>query len=325
VLRAWARQRERAPSVWSFAALLSFALTLCPACSRREPFLTYFDGAHAVSLRYPASWRTTPADPATSGAAFRYFRPRESKPGITASLLSASLGGGTLDTYARALSSGKTVSALSEIKRGSGAGLVATYADAEGRYGLVLLAQGQEVRGLLVQGDETSWKSHGRAVDEMMASFQSERAADYVEHREARFGLAFRLPSSWRETQGFAKGDMMLRVFASPAVGVGDNRQLLHASLTVTVEPIGTGGFAGYYDRKRAALGEAFPVVRHEPWKAGYADTIVTETAVMTSRIKRFYGASSARGYCLAFEASEDVYRRVAPWFDFIADTLEVS
>jgi hypothetical protein len=321
VLRS--RARRRAASGWSFAVLVSLSLSF--ACSRREPFLTYFDGAHLVSLRYPASWRTTPADPATSGAAFRYFRPRDSKTAITASLLSASLGGGTLDAYAGAFTAGKTVGARSEIKRGGAAGVVASYGDAEGRYGLVLLAQGQEVRGLLVQGDETSWKGHGRAVDEMMASFQWERAADYVEHREARFGVAFRLPSSWRETQGFAKGDMMLRVFASPAVGIGDDRQLLHASLTVTVEPIGTGGFAGYYHRKSEALGEAFPVVRHEPWKGGYADTIVTETAVMTSRIKRFYGASSARGYCLAFEASEDVYRRVAPWFDFIADTLEVS
>jgi hypothetical protein len=304
-------------------ALLALALALAlTSCSRREPLVTWFDGAHAVSLRYPASWRSTPADPAPSGAIYRVFRPRDSRLHLTASLLAAPLEAGALDAYGAAFLAGKEVAFRRPGRDGA---IEAAYADASGRYRLELVAVGPVAHGLLIQADEAAWKEKGGVIEDVAASFQPERPAAWGERREERFGYALRLPPSWRETQGFAKGDTLLRVFLSPAVGVDDHRQLLYASLTLTVESLGEGGFEGYYKRKREALGEAFPVVRHEPWKDGYTDTIVTETAVVTSRIKRFYRASPTRGYCLAFEASDDVYRRVAPWFDLIAGTLELS
>jgi hypothetical protein len=302
-------------------ALLALALVLA-SCSRREELVTWFDAPHGVSLRYPGTWRTTPADAATSGAIYRVFRPREGRLHLTASLLSAPLPDGAMDAYASAFLAGKDVAYRRPAR---GGGIEAAYSDASGRYRLVLVPVGKEVAGLLIQADEEAWKATGRTIEDVAASFQLEQPSAYGDRHEERFGYALRLPPSWHETQGFAKGDTLLRVFLSPAVGVDDHRQLLYASLTLTVEPLAGAGFEGYYKRKRDALGEAFPVVRHEPWKDGYADTIVTETAVVTSRIKRFYRASPTRGYCLAFEASDDVYRRVAPWFDLIAGTLEVS
>jgi hypothetical protein len=302
-------------------ALLALALAF-PSCSHREPLVTWFDGPHGVSLRYPATWRTTSADAASSGAIYRVFRPRESRLHLTASLLAAPLADGTLDAYASVFLAGKEVAFR---RAGRDGAIEAVYSDASGRYHLVLVTAGKEAGGLLIQADEATWKEKAGVIEDVAQSFQLERPAAYPERREERFAFSLRVPPSWRETQGFAKGDTLLRVYLSPAVGVDDHRELLYASLTLTVEPLGDGGFEGYYKRKRDALGEAFPVVRHEPWRDGYTDTIVTETAVVTSRIKRFYRASGSRGYCLAFEASDDVYRRAAPWFDLIAGTLEVS
>jgi hypothetical protein len=60
-------------------------------------------------------------------------------------------------------------------------------------------------------------------------------------------------------------------------------------------------------------------------WGDGYADVMQTETPLSASRLKRFYRVAGGRGYSLAFEAREDVFHGVAPWFDLIAGTLKVG
>lgn len=174
-----------------------------------------------------------------------------------------------------------------------------------------------------VVGDAEAQARRARQIADIRESLTREDPQRYHPHREARFGVALRLPPPWRETQGFIRGDTLLRVFVSPPLAM-DGRDAVRAALTLTVEPAGEGGIAGYYERKRDSLGDAFVVVKHDAWGDGYVDTIVTETAVMTSRIKRFYRVANGRGYCLAFEAREDVFARAAGWFDLIAGTLEL-
>jgi hypothetical protein len=175
-----------------------------------------------------------------------------------------------------------------------------------------------------IVGDTEAQGRRARQIAQIRESLTHEDPQRYPQHREQRFGVMLRLPPSWQETQGFIRGDTLLRVFVSPPVAM-DGRDTVRAALTLTVEPSGDGGLAGYYQRKRDSLGDAFVVVKHEAWRDGYVDTIVTETAVMTSRIKRFYRVANGRGYCLAFEAREDVFARAAGWFDLIAGTLEIA
>jgi hypothetical protein len=65
-------------------------------------------------------------------------------------------------------------------------------------------------------------------------------------------------------------------------------------------------------------------VTQHET-PEGYLDEMVVDTPVSTSRSRRFYRVAGPRACVLAFEASEDVYWDVAPWFDVIAGTLRVE
>lgn len=292
---------------------------MAAGCARRDPIVTYFDAPHGVSLRYPASWRLQAADPAATGGAYRHFRAPGSG-ALSATTLARPVRGTLYDTLA-GFTAGKKALLPNEVRRGSLVGVSCLYSDGAGRYGVVLIPWDGQYQMLLLQGDEASWTRHAPAIAEMMASFQVERAADYPEHREPRFGFALRVPPSWRETQGFARADTLLRVYASPVLAV-DGRDGVQASLTVTVEPLGSASLDDYYQRKRKDLGDAFAVVKHEAWRDGYVDTIVTETAVMTSRIRRFYRVSDRRGYCLAFEAREDVFARASGWFDLIANTL---
>ena len=100
----------------------------------------------------------------------------------------------------------------------------------------------------------------------------------------------------------------------------------MHASLTLTVEPIpGKGGIKEYYETTRDRLGEPFQILSHTPWRDGYADVMRTETSVTLSRMKRFYRADTGRGYSMTFEARDDVFGRVSRWSDVIADTLRVG
>ena len=100
----------------------------------------------------------------------------------------------------------------------------------------------------------------------------------------------------------------------------------MHASLSVTLEPVkGGGGLREYYDATRAKLGDNFQVSSHQGFRGGYVDVMRTETPVAVTYIKRFYFANAGHGCSLSFEAREDVFSRVSRWADYIASTLQLA
>jgi hypothetical protein len=160
----------------------------------------------------------------------------------------------------------------------------------------------------------------------MAKSLTLERPASYPEQRNERFAFAVRVPPSWRETRSFSGGETCLVQFTSPALAADRSRQTVHASLTLTVEPIpDAGDLDAYYSRTRQKMGDSFQITRHGAWKDGYVDLMKTETPIATSIVRRYYRADQRRGYSLTFEAREDVYPRVARWYDMIASTLKTG
>lgn len=180
--------------------------------------------------------------------------------------------------------------------------------------------------GLYAEGQAASFESHRPILDEMAKSLTLERPELYPEERNDTYGFSIRVPASWRPTHGLSGRDQLLMQFTSPAVGADRNRQTVHASLTLTVEPIAGGGdVEAYYGATRQKMGESFAILSHTGWRGGYVDVMRTETPVAVSRVKRFYRATPGRGYCLAFEARDDVFSRVSKWCDLIAATLKVG
>jgi hypothetical protein len=162
-------------------------------------------------------------------------------------------------------------------------------------------------------------------LDEMETSLTLERPALYPEHRNDKLGFSIRVPSSWPVNRSFSGGGTYLMQFTSPALGV-ERRQIIHGSLTLTVEPApGDGSLEAFYGAIRDRLGEPFRVLSHASWKDGYVDLERTETPVTVSRLKRFYRVHEGRGYTLAFEARDDVFHRASRWCDIIATTLKIG
>ena len=160
----------------------------------------------------------------------------------------------------------------------------------------------------------------------MARSLTLERPEDYREVRDPKFRFSVRMPPSWVESRRFGGSRTLLVQFTSPAIGADKGGETVHASLTLTVEDIGSDGSVDtYYEDVRRKLGSAFEVVGHQRWRDGYSDVMAAETSMAVSRVKRFYRAAGGRGYSLAFEAREDVYFRVARWCDLIAGTLEIG
>ena len=105
----------------------------------------------------------------------------------------------------------------------------------------------------------------------------------------------------------------------------GEGGSMVHALLTVTVEPFTDGDIDAFYETTREKLGDAYQLLNHVKWQGGYADVMRVETPISTARVKRYYRAAAGRGYSLSFEAREDIYPRVSRWCDYIASTLRVG
>lgn len=310
------------------AAVLLLAELGCRRAPR-EPLITYFSAEHGLSIRYPSSWRTEQAEQA--GVWYRYFLappagPKRT-PAISVTLLAGALSG-TVDEYAQSYVAGNNVASSHDEERGSAKGRSYLFQSNDGatRHSLLLLKEEQHVYGLYAQGEAPLFDRHFATIDEMTRSLSLERAADYPEQRNERFGFAVRLPPSWKETRQFSGSGTYLVQYRSPPVAADGNRDPVHASLTLTVEAVPRGGqLQDYYDAARTKLGESFQILSHRPWRGGFTDEMRTETPVAVSHVKRFYRAAAGRGYTLSFEAREDVFPRVSRWCDLIAGTLQTG
>jgi hypothetical protein len=296
--------------------------------SSREPFVTYFNGEHGLSLRYPGSWKTEQAE--QDGIWYRYFLAPPAgtsrKPAVSVTLLAGPLGG-SLEEYAQVYLAGNTVlSSHDEQRQGArGKSYLFGSPDRAMRHSLLLLQEDGRVYGLYAQAEAALFDRHRPELDEMAKSLSLERAATYPEERNDKAGFSIRIPPSWRSARSFSGGGTFLTQFTSPPIGV-DKDQTIHASLTVTVEPIPTSGdFESFYAAAREKQGDVFQLLSHADWRSGYVDMLRTETPINVTRLKRFYCADKGRGYTLSFETRDDVYVRVARWYDMIAATLKTA
>jgi hypothetical protein len=236
---------------------------------------------------------------------------------------------GTLEGYAKSYLAGHTLVSSREDSRFGAKSRSYEFVSADGvtKYSLLLVPEAERIFGLYAQGQAAAFDRARKLLDAMAASLTLERAAAYPEVRDAAFGFSLRIPPSWRETRHFAGGGTLLLQFASPPLAVDKDRQTVHASLTLAVEPLSRSeaDLEAYYDATRLKLGDAFKIVSHEAWQGGYVDVMKTETTVSAARVKRFYAFAAGRGYTLTFEAREDVYPRVAGWADLIASTFHAG
>ena len=292
--------------------------------------MTWFSGDVALSLRYPASWKAEQAD--KDGVPLRYFvappQGPERKPAASVLLVAGPLQG-SLEDYAQSYLAGNQVAKASEESRPPAKGRSYEYASPDGatRYYLLLVAEGAQVYGLFGQAPAALWETERGVLQEISRSLSLERPANYPETRDAAFAFAIRMPPSWRESRRFSGNGTLLLQYTSPPLAVDKGSQTVHASLTLTVEPLprDSASLDAYYDATRLRLGNAFRIVSHGPWQNGYVDVMTTETPISASRVKRFYAVLGGRGYGLAFEAREDVYLRVSRWCDLIASTFRAG
>lgn len=310
------------------AAALGLLTGACGGAAR-EPMLTFFNGDFGISVRYPAGWKTDQTE--QDGVWYRYFlgppTGPERKPAVSVTLLAGPLSG-TLEDYAQTYLAGNALAASREERRQGERGISYLFASADGgtRHRLLLFQEGARVYGLYSQGESSQLERHLQTLEEMERSLTLERPQAYTEQRNDAFGLSLRVPASWKSSRSISGGGTLLLQFTSPALAADRNRQTVHASLTLTVEPVrGDGSLETFYAATRGKLGESFRVLSHSTWKDGYVDVMRAETPISASRVKRFYRAAGGRGYSLAFEAREDVYQRVSRWCDIIAGTLKTG
>jgi hypothetical protein len=280
-------------------------------------------------VRYPSSWKTDQAE--QDGIWYRYFLGPASgadhKPEISVTLLAGPLKA-SLEDYAQTYLSGNTLATSRDESRQGARGKSYDYSSPDGatRYSLLLLQEGSRVFGLYAQGEVAPFERQRATLEEMTRSLTLERAQTYPEEREPRFGFRIRIPPSWRSARSFSSGGTLLKQFTSPPLAADRNRETVHGSLTLTVEPLsGDATLDGFYAATRQKLGDSYLILSHDPWKDGYVDVMKTETPISVSWVKRFYRAAGGRGYILAFEARDDVFQRVSKWCDIIAGTLETG
>jgi hypothetical protein len=278
-----------------------------------------------VSVRYPASWSTDSVDQ-PDNPSYRFFMaPGEKGQKTTptsASLLAAR--DTSLDAYAAALMEGATAVSNQDVERQGLKGKAYRYGKPPARFGLVLLPTEGGVLGLYVQGDDSGFTRHRAAVDEMMDSFTVERPAAYVAVRDTAAGFALRLPPSWKRAGGMSNASITTIQFISPPVGVDRDGSRIHAGLVVKAQPF-AGDADAFYAQIRREAGHAYKVASHTPWKGGWVDVEMVETAMSEGRLKRFITVSGGRAYSLVFETREDVFHRVSAWCDLIASTFEAG
>jgi hypothetical protein len=325
-------RRKRRTTGWSSAlALAGVVLAAASGCRARatETFVTYFSGDYALSLRHPAAWRTDQAEQA--GVWYRYFLappagPQNRAP-VSVTLLAGAMTA-SVDAYAQTYLAGHTVASVRDEERQGvkGRSWVFSSADGSTRYRLLLLAASGRVVGLYAQGDAVAMEKNQAVLDEMWSSLTIERPQDYPVRRWRDADATIGVPASWTQTREFSGGGTRLVQYASPPLAVDHGRQTVHASLSVTLEPLPKGGgLREYYEATREKLGENFRVASHQGFRGGYVDVMRTETPVAVTYIKRFYFASGGRGCSLSFEAREDVFPRVARWADYIASTVRLG
>jgi len=116
---------------------------------REEPLLTYFNPEHALSLRYPSSWKTEQAQ--QDGVWYRYFLAPpsgpERKPPVSVTLIAGPLGIG-IDQYAQTYLAGNTVQSTRDESRQGAKGHFYLFASADGktRSALLLLVEDAAAR-----------------------------------------------------------------------------------------------------------------------------------------------------------------------------------
>ena len=304
------------------------AALLAAACGGRgrEPFVTYFNGDHGVSLRHPASWRSDQAE--QDGVWYRYFlappRLAGGQAPVSVTLLASAMAV-PVEQYAQTYLAGNTVGSTQPEERQGVAGRSWVFASPDGRkrHRLLLLAPGGRVIGLYAEADATAADEHAAWLDEMWRSLTVERPDRYPVKQWAEQKASLGIPDSWRETRHFSGGGTLLAQYVSPALAADKGGQTVHASLSVTFEAVPEGGgLEPYYEATRRRLGENFQVTSHAAFRGGYVDVMRTETPVAISFVKRFYFAEAGRGCSLTFEAREDVFPRATRWADYIASTL---
>src|SRR5262245_14968038 len=211
-----------------------------------EPFLTYFNGQFGVSLRYPASWKTSQSE--QDGIWYRTFLAppagAQPKSPVSVTLLIGRLEG-TLDEFAQKMYLGGNPPASSREEERQGAkGKSYAFASPDGgtRHSLLLIDDSGRVLGLFAQGDAPNFERHAGVLEEMAGSLTLERPGSYPEERHEDQGFSIRVPPSWRSSRGFSAGGRFLLQYTSPPLGADRNNQTVHASLTLTVEAIPDGG-----------------------------------------------------------------------------------
>jgi len=261
---------------------------------------------------------------------YRYFfGPPEGTqrgPAVTATLLVGPLGV-SLEEYAQVYLAGNTlVSSKDESRQGThGKSYLYSSAGGQKRHWLLLLGESGAVYGLYAQGDALAFERRQAVLQQMLDSLTLERPDSYPVLRDERFGFAIGVPGSWQSTRRLSAGDRLVVHLLSPPLRADRDGQTVHASLTLSVEPLENQDLDDFYASDRRRLGGAYQVLDHARWQGGYADVVHTETPIAVSRLKRFYRVSGDRGYGLWFEAREDVFHDVATWFDLIASTLRVG
>ncbi len=305
---------------------------MAAGCNRKatpEQYLTYYNAEHALTVRYPASWKSEQVRQAEGS--YHYFTAptagTERKPAVSIVLVAGQLAS-TLDAFAQPYLAGLTVSETREEARPGARGRTWSTISADGktRQRLLLLQEDTRVYGLHAQGDADGFAAHEPAIQEMIRSFSLERWALYTEERNDPYRYAIRLPPTWKSTRTFSGGGTLLKQFTSPALGMDKGGQTVHAALTLTVEDVPAASTAeAFHTAMQAKLGPNFQLLGHTAWKDGFVDLLRTETPMSESRGKRFYRLAAGRAYTLAFEARGDVYPRVSRWCDMIAASLKVG
>jgi hypothetical protein len=235
---------------------------------------------------------------------------------------------GSLEEYAQVYLAGNTLASSKDERRQGVNGRSYLYSSAAGkrRHRLLLLEEGGRVFGLYAQGDAGPFEGLAPVLERMFDSLALERPDGYPEQRDTRFRYAIRLPPSWKAGRSLSTGDRLVTQHMSPPLAADAEGRTTHASLSVTVEPVGAPGtLDDYYRSTRQLLGGSFALRDHVRWRDGYADVMVAETPLSVSRVKRFYRVADGRGYSLSFEARDDAFHGVVAWFDQIAGTLKVG
>lgn len=264
------------------------------------------------------------------GAFYRHFlgpSGAAGKPSLAATAFVATPGR-TLASVAETYTAKATGLVARDEERSGAKGKSYAFASADGasRQSLLLFEDQGRVLGLHVHGESALMEREARLLDEIRKSFTLERVEAYPEVRDDALGFAVRIPESWRETRHFKGGGNAVIQYTSPAIAADKGGETVHASLSLSVEPApDDGSLDAYYRASRAKLGESFLVLDHDDYAGGYMDRLRTETQIATSEVKRFYRVSGGHGYSLTLEARDDVYVKVARWYDLFAATLRVG